>query len=345
MSSRSMLITGGAGFIGVNAADHFLKEGWTVTLFDNLSRQGTQKNLAWIQSVHGPPLRFIHGDVRDGPAIREAVRGQDAVLHLAAQVAVTTSVSDPEPDFEVNARGTFNVLEAVRTAAPEAPLLFASTNKVYGGLENWTLRKEGVRWLPDDGRRAVSETEPLDFHSPYGCSKGAADQYVHDYARCYGLRTVVFRQSCIYSAHQYGNEDQGWVAHFLHSVIRGAPLTIYGDGFQVRDLLDVRDLNRLYAHTLERIGRAAGQVFNVGGGPDNARSVIEVLHAIESSLGTDARYDYAGWRQGDQLFYVSDVGQADRVLGWRPQIPFETGLEHLVEWARAERAAASAPAG
>jgi CDP-paratose 2-epimerase len=334
-----VLITGGAGFIGVNLAGMLANDGWSVTIYDNLSRSGTERNLDWIKQTH-PQVKFERADILDAESLRNAVKGQDAVFHLAAQVAVTTSMTDPETDFEVNARGTFNVLEAIRTLAPEAMTVFASTNKVYGGLEEWKLEKQGVRWLPEHGVKGVGEKEPLDFHSPYGCSKGAADQYVRDYSRVYGLRTVVLRQSCIYGEHQYGNEDQGWVAHFVYSVLDQRPITIFGDGFQVRDLLDVRDICRLYMACLANFDACNGKVFNVGGGPDNARSVIEVLHSIEQLMETDAHYSHDDWRPGDQLYYVSDIARLQESLGWRPQVPFEEGLEHLVNWVRAERAAA-----
>ena len=314
-----LLITGGSGFIGVNAADHFARQGWKLTLFDNLSRPGAERNLKWITSEH--EVQTIQGDVRDARAVGEAVRGQDAVLHLAAQVAVTTSLTDPLTDFQVNALGTLNVLEAVRRQAPEAALVFASTNKVYGKLEEI------------DG--PVDESRPLDFHSPYGCSKGAADQYVRDFARCYGIRSVVFRMSCIYGQHQYGTEDQGWVAHFMHSVARGRPLTIYGDGHQVRDLLDVRDLCRLYELAVTRIGDCAGGVFNVGGGPANARSVLQVLETAQALLETPAAYSFSEWREGDQRYFVSDVTRVGAALGWKPEIGADQGMEHLARWVAA----------
>jgi CDP-paratose 2-epimerase len=334
-----VLVTGGAGFIGVNLAAMLADDGWAVTIYDNLSRSGTERNLDWIKRTH-PQVKFLRADILDTDSLRNAVKGQDAVFHLAAQVAVTTSMTDPQTDFEVNARGTFNVLEAVRTLAPDAMTVFASTNKVYGGLEEWKLEKQGVRWLPEQGVKGVDEKEPLDFHSPYGCSKGAADQYVRDYSRVYGLRTVVLRQSCVYGEHQYGNEDQGWVAHFVYSVLDQQPITIFGDGFQVRDLLDVRDICRLYMACLANFDACNGKVFNVGGGPDNSRSVIEVLHSIEQLMETDAHYSHDDWRPGDQLYYVSDIARLQESLGWRPQVPFEEGLEHLVNWVRAERAAA-----
>jgi CDP-paratose 2-epimerase len=341
-SRRRVLVTGGAGFIGVNLAARLADEGWDVTIYDNLSRSGTERNLDWIARAY-EAVKFQRADILDMESLRNAVKGKEAVFHLAAQVAVTTSMNDPQTDFEVNARGTFNVLEAIRAVAPLAMTVFASTNKVYGGLEQWKLEKRGARWLPEGSVKGVDEKEILDFHSPYGCSKGAADQYVRDYARVYGLRTVVLRQSCVYGAHQYGNEDQGWVAHFVHSVLDQRPITIFGDGFQVRDLLDVRDLCRLYLACLANFERVNGQVFNVGGGPDNARSVIEVLHGIEQLMETDANYTYDDWRPGDQLYYVSDIARLEQSIGWRPAVPFEKGLEHLVAWVRAERAAAGQP--
>lgn len=333
-AGRDILITGGAGFIGVNAADHFARQGDQVTLFDNLSRSGTERNLEWVTAAHPEAVRFVRGDVRDPDALKAEVAGRSAVIHLAAQVAVTTSLTEPATDFGINAQGTFNLLEAVRLEAADAPVLFASTNKVYGALEDWELEPTATRWMPAADTAGVPESQPLDFHSPYGCSKGAADQYVRDYARCFGLKTVVFRQSCVYGAHQYGNEDQGWVAHFVHSLVAGRPITIYGDGRQVRDLLDVRDLCRLYELALDGIDRCTGQVFNIGGGHGNTRSVLEVVLDIERLLESDAHYSFSDWRQGDQPYYVSDLTWAREVLGWAPSVPFAQGLDDLVEWAR-----------
>ncbi len=315
-----MLITGGAGFLGVNAADHFARAGWAVTVLDNLSRPGSERNLDWLRAQHRAAVSFLRGDLRDRNGLNAAVRAQDAILHLAAQVAVTSSIADPQADFEVNVAGTLNLLEAVRSNCPQAVLLYASTNKIYGSLQG--------------RRRPIDEDQPLDFRTPYGCSKGAADQYVRDYARSFGLRTVVFRQSCIYGPHQYGTEDQGWVAHFVHSIAGGRPITIYGDGNQVRDLLDVRDLCRLYALALEDIDECAGQVFNVGGGPTNARCVLEVIEAIAHLVGVKASCSFSDWRPGDQRYYVSNISRAELVLGWRPEIDFETGLSDVVQWAQ-----------
>ena len=317
---RRALITGGAGFLGVNAATHLIKQGWEVTLLDNLSRPGTERNLKWILTRYPNRTTFVKEDVRNGDAMAQHVKGQDAVLHLAAQVAVTTSLVDPNTDFDVNARGTLNMLEAVRVNNHDAPFLFASTNKVYGKLE--------------ENNGPCKETQMLDFHSPYGCSKGAADQYVRDYSRCFDMNTVVLRQSCIYGAHQYGTEDQGWVAHFVHSILNERPLTIYGDGTQVRDLLDARDLCALYARVIDMIAITRGEVYNVGGGPENQRNLHEVIDQIGELTGKKPRFTYAEWREGDQKYYVSDVTKAERDLGWKPEIDFERGLRELISWAQ-----------
>ena len=316
---RRVLITGGAGFLGVNAAIHLIKYGWSVTLLDNLSRPGTERNLKWLITRYPNRVTFIKEDVRNAAALPEHVRKQDAVLHLAAQVAVTTSLVDPNTDFDVNARGTLNVLEAVRLHNREAPFVFASTNKVYGKLGK--------------NNSACKETQPLDFHSPYGCSKGAADQYVRDYSRCFDMNTVVLRQSCIYGAHQYGTEDQGWVAHFVHSILKDRPLTIYGDGTQVRDLLDARDLSALYALVIDKIAITRGEVYNVGGGTENQRNLLEVIDQIGELAGRKPQFSFADWREGDQAYYVSDNTKAREQLGWEPSIDFDHGLRDLIAWA------------
>ena len=316
---RRVLITGGAGFLGVNAADHFIKSGWHATVLDNLSRGGTDRNLKWLITTHPAQITFVKEDVRNAAALAEHVKNQDAILHLAAQVAVTTSLVDPETDFDINARGTLNILEATRKHNPEAPFVFASTNKVYGKL--------------DHNSGPCKESQPLDFHSPYGCSKGTADQYVRDYARCFHMNTVVLRQSCIYGAHQYGTEDQGWVAHFVHSIIHGRPLTIYGDGTQVRDLLDVRDLSALYGIAIDNIEKTRGEIYNVGGGVPNQRNLLEVIERIGSLVNKKPRFTFSDWREGDQVYYVSDISKAKNDLGWEPRIKFDQGLKDLAAWA------------
>ncbi len=316
---RKVLITGGAGFLGINAAAHLIKDGWQVTLLDNLSRPGTERNLRWLLTRYPDRTTFVKEDVRNGAALAAHVTDQDAVLHLAAQVAVTTSLVDPNTDFDINARGTLNVLEAVRVHNHDAPVVYASTNKVYGKL--------------DHNNGPCNETQPLDFHSPYGCSKGAADQYVRDYARCFDMNTVVLRQSCIYGSHQYGTEDQGWVAHFVHSILKERRFMIYGDGTQVRDLLDARDLSALYVTVIDKIGIARGEVYNVGGGPSNQRNLLEVIDQIGEVTGKQPYFTFSGWREGDQKFYVSDVEKARHDLGWEPKVDFAQGLRDLIAWA------------
>src|SRR6266566_1862997 len=317
--ARRVLISGGAGFLGVNAAAHMAGQGWQVTVLDNLSRAGTHRNLAWLQENHGASVEFVEHDLRHYAGLDAHVKGQDAIVHLAGQVAVTTSLMDPIADFEINARGTLNLLEATRLHSPKAAFVFASTNKVYGQLP-----KNNV---------ACKETQPIDFHSPYGCSKGAADQYVRDYARCFHMNTVVLRQSCIYGAHQYGTEDQGWVAHFVHSILKDRPLTIYGDDTQVRDLLDARDLSALYATVIDKIAITRGEVYNIGGGPSNQRNLLEVIDQIGEITGKRPQFTFSEWREGDQKFYVSDVEKARKELDWEPQVDFDRGLRDLIAWA------------
>jgi CDP-paratose 2-epimerase len=318
-AGRRVLITGGAGFLGVNAAIRLIDDGWHVTVLDNLSRPGTERNLKWLITRHPTRTTFIKEDVRNSGALVDHVKNQDAILHLAGQVAVTTSLVDPVTDFDVNARGTLNLLEAARLNNPQAPFVFASTNKVYGKL--------------DRNNVACKESQPIDFHSPYGCSKGAADQYVRDYARCFHMNTVVLRQSCIYGAHQYGTEDQGWVAHFVHSIINNRAMTIYGDGTQVRDLLDARDLCAFYSNVIQNIDKTRGEIYNVGGGPQNQRNLLEVIEQIGKLTGRKPKYTFADWREGDQTYYVSDITKAKKALDWQPKVNFDRGLNDLIAWA------------
>jgi len=332
-----MLITGGAGFIGSNAALYFGKRGWDICILDNLSRAGTSVNLESLQQEMN--VSFVNGDIRRKQDVDNAFRqagNVDAVLHMAAQVAVTTSVLDPTNDFEVNALGTFNILEATRSHAPGARFVFASTNKVYGNLEHRRVVLSNGRYSFDNLERGVNEQEPLDFHSPYGCSKGAADQYVADYARMYGLKTYVIRQSCIYGPRQYGVEDQGWVAWFTIAAHFGRNITVYGDGKQVRDLLWVEDLLDLYDRCLES-GRP-GSVYNAGGGVENVASILEVLKQLESLLQRKIPINFADWRPGDQKIFVSDNGKAGDQLSWKPRRSVSSGLEVLVRWVQQNEA-------
>jgi len=328
-----VLVTGGAGFIGSNLSHRLLSQGHEVVIYDNLSRKGAEKNLAWLRENHGEGFSLVQADVRDYPTLLRAVQGCEMIYHLAAQVAVTWSVSDPREDFEINALGTLNVLEAARSNNPPPLVLFTSTNKVYGGMEEHQVVEQETRHAYASLPQGVSEAQPLDFHSPYGCSKGAADQYVRDYARIYGLKTVVLRMSCIYGPRQFGVEDQGWVAHFLISSVLGRPITIYGDGKQVRDILYVDDLLAAFEGAVNRIDVSAGQVYNIGGGPKNTMSVWTEFHQLlRELLGREVQVGYDDWRPGDQLVYVSDTSNAQRELGWKPQTSVQEGIEKLFRW-------------
>ncbi|MBA3943695.1 MAG: GDP-mannose 4,6-dehydratase [Herpetosiphonaceae bacterium] len=332
------LITGGAGFIGCNLAHTLLAEHEQVTVLDNLSRPGTAQNLAWLREQHGTSFQFVQADVRDAVAVQTAVQGHAVVYHLAGQVAVTTSVNNPREDFEINALGSFNVLEAARQATPMPIFFYASTNKVYGGMEQVQIVEQPTRYAYADLPAGVSETQPLDFHSPYGCSKGTADQYVRDYSRIYGLRTVVFRQSCIYGPRQLGVSDQGWVAHFVIASVLNRSLTIYGDGKQVRDLLFIDDLVAAYRSALRQIDTAGGKIYNIGGGAANTLSVwSEFGPLLEKLLGQRIEVGYDDWRPGDQPVYVSDIAKAERELGWRPQVGVEEGISRLVQWVQSNQ--------
>ncbi|MDZ7844073.1 MAG: GDP-mannose 4,6-dehydratase [Anaerolineales bacterium] len=337
--ARKILVTGGAGFIGTNYVSRLLDRGEEVILFDNLFREGTPRNLAWLEDRYGSEaFEFIQGDVRDADLLEDTARNVDAVLHLAAQVAVTTSVIKPREDFEINALGTFNVLEAARRSPQKPPVLFASTNKVYGELEDLEVEEGETRYRFSRSPEGVAEDQLLDFHSPYGCSKGAADQYVRDYHRMYDLPTVVFRQSCIYGPHQFGIEDQGWVAWFVIAAVTGKPITIYGDGKQVRDLLFVEDLLDAYDLALENIDQAAGQIYNLGGGKDFSLSIWQEFGPLlEQELGKPIPVLREGWRPGDQQVFIADIRKAERDLGWRPKVDPETGIRQLFDWVRENR--------
>jgi CDP-paratose 2-epimerase len=333
-----VLITGGAGFIGSNLAHRLIGQGHQVVVYDDLSRQGTDKNVAWLQSEFGGRWTWLQADVRDFEALRRAAADVDAIYHLASQVAVTTSVQDPRHDFEVNALGTLNVLEAARLSGRKPLVLYASTNKVYGGMEEVVVVEAKSGYAYRDYPYGIAETQPLDFHSPYGCSKGTGDQYMRDYARIYGLPTVVLRQSCIYGPRQFGIEDQGWVAWFLIAAVTGQPITIYGDGKQVRDVLWVDDLLDLYQTATERIDITAGQVYNVGGGPENTLAVWQELGPmLQKLLGREIEVARDDWRPGDQRIFVADIRKAERELGWRPKIRKEEGVRRLYQWVSANR--------
>ncbi|MBN2370400.1 MAG: NAD-dependent epimerase/dehydratase family protein [Vicinamibacteria bacterium] len=331
------LITGGAGFIGSNAAARCAREGHEVLVLDNLSRFGSDVNAAWLSADHG--VVVDRTNLCDASAVRGAVRdfAPDAVIHCAGQVAVTTSILDPRRDFEENALGTFNVLEALRIEAPGAILVHASTNKVYGGMEDERIELRDGRWAYASLPHGCSEERNLDFHSPYGCSKGAADQYVRDYARIYGLRTVVLRQSCIYGYRQFGIEDQGWVAWFTIQSVRDAPVTIFGDGRQVRDVLFIDDLLDAYFAAVARIAAVRGRVYNIGGGPASIISIRELVDKIETLNGRRLDVTHADWRPGDQRVFIADIRKAGRELEWRPRVSIDEGLRRLHMWIQENR--------
>jgi CDP-paratose 2-epimerase len=334
MSAR-ILITGGAGFVGSNLAHRLAGRGDHVRIFDDLSRRGVEQNIEWLRSSHRRRIEVAVGDVRDPRAIGHATRDVDFVFHLAAQVAVTTSLEDPRRDFDVNASATLNVLEAIRRRSSPPPLLFTSTNKVYGDLGDLALELRDRRYLPVDRavrEHGISELRPLALYSPYGCSKGAADQYVLDYVHSFGVQAVVLRMSCIYGPRQFGNTDQGWVAHFAKSILRGSPITIYGDGHQVRDVLFVDDLIDAFLAAMDGVDALSGRPFNIGGGPSNAVSLVEVIDRLHELAGSRPPLVLETWRRGDQRYYVTDHRAFTERTGWRPKVSAGDGIAALFEW-------------
>jgi CDP-paratose 2-epimerase len=337
--ARLFLVTGGAGFIGSNYVARLLKRGEEVVIFDNLSRAGSQMNLVWLRQSYGTnSFQLVQGDVRDADSIRKVAHKADVIVHLGAQVAVTTSVVDPREDFEINALGTFNVLEAARASGRNPAVIYASTNKVYGGMEDVRVAEGENEYHYVDYKDGIPETMLLDFHSPYGCSKGCGDQYVRDYHRIYEIPTTVFRQSCIYGTRQFGVEDQGWVAWFIIAAVMGKPITIYGDGKQVRDLLFVDDLLDAYDAALEHPEKAAGKIFNVGGGPDKTLSIWkEFGPMLEELTGHPIEVKWSDWRPGDQKIYVSDILKAEQDLNWKPKVGIQEGIQRLFQWVKTNR--------
>ncbi|MFC2063729.1 SDR family NAD(P)-dependent oxidoreductase [Chloroflexota bacterium] len=336
---NNYLVTGGAGFIGSNYVDRLLKKGLQVTIYDNLSRKGAKRNIHWLQQKYGQDaFELLVADVRDQDTFHNPVQKADVIIHLASQVAVTSSVQSPREDFEINALGTFNVIEAARTSRRDPVLLYSSTNKVYGGMEDIQVVETSSRWQYANLPFGCPETQRLDFHSPYGCSKGAGDQYVRDYARIYGLRSVVLRQSCIYGPRQFGMEDQGWLAWMIIAAITGKQISIYGDGKQVRDILFVDDLLDAYDSAISGIDEVKGKVFNIGGGKDN---VISIWHEfgpiLESHLGKRIDVLRGDWRPGDQKVFVSDIRKAEKDLGWTPKTNVESGIKQLFDWVISNR--------
>ncbi|MDB5698460.1 MAG: family NAD(P)-dependent oxidoreductase [Alphaproteobacteria bacterium] len=343
--ARPVLITGGAGFIGCNIADRLAQDGHPIIVYDALSRPGVEANLAWLEQRHPGQITAVIADIRDEDELSRAAAEAKAVFHMAAQVAVTTSLADPREDFEINLGGTLKLLDALRLRGGVTPIIFASTNKVYGDLGDLEFRLEGERYVPvaaSVAHHGISEARPLDFHTPYGCSKGAADQYVLDYARSFGVPAAVLRMSCIYGARQMGTEDQGWVAHFLLRALADEPITIYGDGCQVRDILDVSNAVEAYLRAWQRIDRIRGRAFNLGGGPANAVSLRELLAYMARLLGREIDIRFEDWRAGDQRYFVADTRSAARALDLSPAVPWRQGVARLAEWLQQTRGAARA---
>ncbi|MFL5955001.1 MAG: NAD-dependent epimerase/dehydratase family protein [Gaiellaceae bacterium] len=332
---RHAVVTGGAGFIGTNLVSRLVEDGHRVVVLDSLARAGAEQNLGWLTRTYGDAVTLELGDVRDRYAVRRALVGCDRVFHLAAQVAVTTSLDDPIDDFRVNVEGTVTLLDELRRLEEPPFVLFTSTNKVYGSLPELELRLVDGRWEPADPllrSSGLSENLPLCFCTPYGCSKGAADQYVLDFSASYGLPSVVFRMSCIYGPHQHGNEDQGWVAHFAIRALDRGPITVYGDGAQVRDLLFVDDLVEAMLLAQEHSSSLAGSAFNMGGGPANALSLLEALNLIAELNGGAPTPQFAEERAGDQRYYVSDTTRFADATGWQPAVSPGEGIERLYHW-------------
>lgn len=333
--SDLVLICGGAGFIGTNLASRLLSAGTRVLVYDDLSRPGVDRNLQWLKDAYGSLLQFELGDIRDARALRRCLRDASAVYHFAGQTAVTTSLVNPREDFDINALGAITLLEELRALRFPIPLLFTSTNKVYGDLGSVALRRRGSRYEPQHPgilANGIDESCPLSFHSPYGCSKGAADQYVLDYARSYGMPNIVFRMSCIYGPHQCGTEDQGWVAHFLLQTIAGQQITLYGDGMQVRDVLFVEDLVDAMVLAQDNATRLGGRAFNIGGGPRNVMSLLELLEIVGELEGQAPAVRFDDWRVGDQRYYVSDTRAFQSATGWQPRTSVREGVAALHRW-------------
>ena len=334
--AKTILVTGGAGFIGSNYVHRLVQRGEKVIVYDNLSRAGSQKNIQWLENDLGKgAFELVVGDIRDAEQVSKTANSADVIVHLAAQVAVTTSVTNPREDFEINALGTFNVMEAARQSGRQPAVLYASTNKVYGEMTETSVVEEATHYAYGDLPYGISEAQGLDFHSPYGCSKGTGDQYVRDYARIYGLPTVVFRQSCIYGLRQFGVEDQGWIAWFVIAAITGKPITIYGDGKQVRDVLFVDDLLNGYDAALANLDNTAGQIFNIGGGNTHTLSVWkEFAPLLENLVGHAIPVKWGDWRPGDQKIYISDIRKAKQVMNWEPRVGVQEGVQRLGEWVK-----------
>ena len=335
---KNILITGGAGFIGTNAVDYFAKKGWNVYLLDNLSRKGSEQNLKWLQSQENYSFIFKEIDIRDKRDVEKLFKKNnfDALIHLAGQVAVTSSIDNPREDLDTNIIGTFNLLESIRKYSPNTMMINASTNKVYGDLENCDVIETDLSYKFKSQPNGISESTILDFHSPYGCSKGSADQYIIDYARIYDISTTTFRQSCIYGPRQFGSQDQGWISWFIIASLSKQPISIYGNGKQVRDILYIDDLIRAYDIAISKPSKVKGEAFNIGGGPSNSISLIQCINMISEILNRDIKYNLCDPRPGDQKIYVSDIQKISQTLDWQPSTSVKVGVSNLLNWTRKE---------
>ena len=331
---NKIVITGGCGFIGSNATDYFADKASEIMIVDNYSRKGALENAEWLKSKH-TNLKFVKADIsKDFDILKNEFRDADAIIHLAGQVAVTFLVQDPRTDFNDNALGTFNVLEATRLSADKARFIYSSTNKVYGGMETIKVTEKENRFEYENLPNGIPESALLDFYSPYGCSKGSADQYTRDYERIYGMSTTVLRQSCIYGPRQFGIEDQGWVAWFIIASLLKKPITLFGNGKQVRDVLYVEDLVKCYETCLNKSTLSQGKIYNVGGGAKNTMSLLELLSFLEELQGEKTEYSFSDWRAGDQPVYISDISKIKSELGWSPTISVNEGVKKLFYWVK-----------
>ena len=335
------LITGGCGFIGSNLADNLLKNGEQVLLLDNLSRVGSQDNLQWLRSRHGSDWTFVRADIRDSDAVEKTIKQYkpNVIAHLAGQVAMTTSLQDPRMDFAINGMGTLNVLESVRLHLPDTIVLYSSTNKVYGSLDGLNYRETDLRYELIDHPNGLDESLQLDGHSPYGCSKLTGDQYVRDYSRMFGLRTVVFRHSSMYGGRQFATYDQGWIGWFCQKALemknpQSSIFTISGDGKQVRDVLHARDLVQVYLQAVKHIDKSSGKIYNIGGGMENSLSLLELFKMLEDNTGFPMRYEKLPWRHGDQKVFVANVRKAESDLNWVPTVSKQDGIREMMDWSR-----------
>ena len=335
------LITGGCGFVGSNLADALLGKGEAVAILDNLSRVGAKDNLAWLRSRHGNDWQFVEADIRDADAVARLVRETKprAIAHLAGQVAMTTSIANPRLDFEINALGTLNVLEAVRLHSNETAVLYSSTNKVYGSLENLHYEETKTRYILSGYPNGLDESLTLDGHSPYGCSKLAAEQYVRDYHRMYGIPTMVFRHSSMYGGRQFATYDQGWIGWFCLKALEmenpnAEAFTISGNGKQVRDVLHAEDLINLYLSAASNIKNCAGEIYNIGGGVANSLSLLELFDELEKLTGDQMRFYCLNWRTGDQKVFIADIHKAQHQLGWVPKVSKKDGLKTMLGWSK-----------